>query len=88
MVEETLLNVDRLLNVQLVHSSRGKIVRAEPISAMYEKGKVKHREPFNQLEDEMCIYKPGEKQSPNRMDAMVFSMSELMGEGLSILDAI
>lgn len=88
MVEATILNAQPNLNVRLVNSSRGKIVRAEPISALYEQNKVRHRTMFNDLEDEMCIYEPGADQSPNRMDAMVFSMTELSGEGISILEAL
>lgn len=88
MVESTIKNSQPSLNVKLVNSSRGKIVRAEPISALYEQGKIKHRVLFNDLEDEMCLYEPGVTESPNRMDAMVFTMTELTGEGVSMLDVI
>lgn len=88
MVESTIKNAQPNINVKLVHASRGKIVRAEPISAMYEQDKVKHRTMFNELEDEMCLYEPDGSQSPNRMDAMVFAMTELTGDGISMLDVI
>jgi hypothetical protein len=65
--------------VKLVHASRGKIVRAEPVSAKYEKNKVHHVGAFPQLEDELCLWLPGDK-SPNRLDALVWAMSELIGE--------
>jgi phage terminase large subunit-like protein len=88
MVKSTIENALKYINVELVNSSRGKIVRAEPISALYEQGLVYHRTQFNDLEDEMCIYEPDGTQSPNRMDAMVFAMTELTGEGVSMLDVI
>jgi len=65
--------------VKLVHASRGKIVRAEPVSAKYEKNKVHHVGSFPQLEDELCLWLPGDK-SPNRLDALVWAMTELIGE--------
>ena len=77
MVEHTILTVSSIVNVKLVTASRGKIIRAEPISAMYEHGLVFHRTLFNDLEDEMCLYDPEESESPNRMDAMVWAMTEL-----------
>lgn len=88
MVESTIKNADNSLNVRLINSSRGKILRAEPISAVYEQGKVYHRTLFNDLEDEMCMYKVGVTESPNRLDAMVFAMTELTGGEISILDVI
>lgn len=89
MVEHTIKTAQPTVNVQLVQSSRGKVVRAEPISAVYETGEVYHRQPFPELEDEMCIYDPAlEADSPNRMDALVFAMTEMIGEGVSILDVL
>jgi hypothetical protein len=78
MVAHTINTVDRTINVKLTHSSRGKIVRAEPISALYEKGMVKHRKFFNDLEDEYCNF-DGAGKSPNRLDAAVFALTELSG---------
>lgn len=88
MVESTIKNADPRVNVQLITSSRGKVVRAEPVSAEYEKGRVLHRTMFQELEDEMCFYDPVNSESPNRMDALVFAINELDGEGVSILDAL
>lgn len=88
MVESTIKNAHPGINVKLITSSRSKIVRAEPISALYEHDKVRHRTLFNDLEDEMCIYEPGITESPNRMDALVFALTELSGEGVSMLDVI
>jgi phage terminase large subunit-like protein len=88
MVESTIKNAQPTINVKLVNASRGKVVRAEPISALYEQGKVFHRIPFIELEDELCIFEPGMDQSPNRLDAMVWSITELSGEGYSMLDVL
>lgn len=89
MVEHTIKSAQPSLNVKLVNSSRGKVVRAEPISALYEAGRVFHREPLPELEDEMCIYDPAESgASPNRMDALVFAMTELSDDGMSMLDVL
>ena len=79
MVSHTIRTADPSVNVKLTHSSRGKIVRAEPISALYERGLVKHREPFMELEDEFCSFSEDTKESPNRLDAAVFALSELSG---------
>ncbi len=64
--------------IELVHASRGKRTRAEPVMALYEQGKWLHVEPFPELEDQMCSYTgaPGE-DSPDRMDAHVWAASEL-----------
>jgi phage terminase large subunit-like protein len=88
MVESTIRNAHKIINVKLVNSSRGKVVRAEPVSALYEHDEVVHRIPFTSMEDEMCTYDPEISASPNRMDANVFAFAELTGEGLSILDVI
>jgi hypothetical protein len=79
MVAITIKQVDKHVPVKLVHASRGKIVRAEPISAKYEKNKVHHVGSFPRLEDELCLWLPGDK-SPNRLDALVWAITELMGD--------
>lgn len=67
----------KLMNVsyQAVHATRGKILRAEPIAALYEQHRVHHIGAFPQLEDEMCDY-TGEKgqKSPNRLDWLVWAL--------------
>lgn len=65
------------VRVKLVHASRGKATRAEPISAIYEQGRGHHVGSFPMLEDEMCLWIPGDP-SPNRMDALVWAGTELM----------
>jgi phage terminase large subunit-like protein len=70
--------IDKDIPVELVHASRGKRTRAEPVAALYEQGKWIHAEPFPELEDQQCSYvgAPGE-DSPDRMDALVWAASEL-----------
>ena len=79
MVAMTIRQADKDVPVKLVHASRGKMVRAEPVSAKYEKDLVHHVGAFPALEDELCLWLPGDK-SPNRLDALVWALSELMGE--------
>lgn len=69
---------DRNVPVKLVHASRGKRTRAEPISTLYEQGRIAHVGLFAELEDEMCSWLPGDDNSPDRMDALVWALSELM----------
>jgi phage terminase large subunit-like protein len=81
MVETVIRMKDRNVPFTAVHASRGKITRAEPISALYEQGKVHHVGYFPQLEDQMCDYDPKTaKYSPDRMDALVWALTELMAE--------
>ena len=77
MVELVLKKVDPNVPVTLVNASRGKLTRAEPISALYEQGRIHHVGSFNALEDEMCLWLPGDP-SPNRMDALVWALIDLM----------
>jgi len=85
MVEHTIRSVEggKYLPVAVQTSTRGKLVRAEPAAALYERGLVHHVGDFTQLEEEMCSYVPGDK-SPNRMDALVFALIELFGLGSSL----
>lgn len=62
-----------------LHASRGKQARAEPVSSLYEQGRIHHVGTFADLEDELCNWVPGEGQpSPNRLDACVWAFTELM----------
>jgi len=78
MVESVLRQVDPNVNVKLVWASRGKVTRAEPIAAIAEQGRDHHVGYFPQLEDELCMWLPGEA-SPNRLDAKVWALTELSG---------
>jgi phage terminase large subunit-like protein len=82
MVEWTIRTVQPLIPFKPVVASRGKYIRAEPISALYAQGRVHHVGMFGGLEDEMCSYvsRPGAR-SPNRLDALVIGLTELMLEG-------
>lgn len=71
------------LPVKLVHASRGKSARAEPVAALYERGRVAHVGAFPQLEDQMCGMMigggyAGPGRSPDRADALVWGLTELM----------
>ena len=83
MVESTLRNIAPNLPVKKVRASRGKIVRAEPISVLYSQGRVHHVGMFPSLEDEMTSY-TGDRtseDSPDRMDALVWALTELSTSG-------
>lgn len=69
-------SVDKSVACKSVHASRGKLTRAEPISILYEQGKVQHLGVLGQLEDELLQWTPGVK-SPNRLDALVWGLTEL-----------
>ncbi|ALE17999.1 terminase protein [Altererythrobacter epoxidivorans] len=83
MVASVLRAADIALPVRLVHASRGKVARAEPVAALYEAGRVRHCGPFPQLEDQLCglmaggTYE-GPGRSPDRADALVWALTELM----------
>lgn len=76
MVAATLAAVDPDVPVRMVHASRGKQVRADPVAALYEHGRVHHVGPFPKLEDELCLWLPG-GPSPNRLDALVYAITAL-----------
>lgn len=78
IVEDLMRLIDRRVAYHAVHASRGKIVRAEPVAALYEQGKVHHVGAFDKLEDELCGYTPASSTSPGRMDALVWALTDLM----------
>jgi predicted phage terminase large subunit-like protein len=77
MVEHTLKTIDPKIPFKAVHASRGKATRAEPVSALYEQGKVHHFGTFPELEDQLCEWVPGAQKSPDRLDALVWALSKL-----------
>lgn len=77
MVEAVIRSNDKTVSFKQVRASRGKVTRAEPVSALYEQGKVHHVGHFSQLESQITTWVPGEK-SPDRMDALVWAITELM----------
>ena len=78
MVSQVIAQVDKDVPVALTWASRGKETRAQPIAAMYEQHRVHHVGTFPKLEDELCLWVPGDK-SPNRLDALVWALNELKG---------
>jgi phage terminase large subunit-like protein len=80
LVEAILRNVDHAFAYKAVHASRGKLTRAEPIAALYEQHRVHHVRTFGMLEDQMCDYVPMTSKSPDRMDALVWALTELTGD--------
>ena len=79
MIESLLRQVDASVPYRKVHASRGKRVRAEPISALSEQLRL-HMvgNNFSQLEDQLVTWEPDSDKSPDRMDAMVWAVSDLM----------
>jgi phage terminase large subunit-like protein len=95
MVEATLRVIDPNLPFTAVRASRGKVIRAEPVAALYEQGRVHHLGAFPQLEDQMCTLVSGgyaaegarTGSSPDRVDALVWALTDLLlvpmvGEGI------
>lgn len=82
MVKHTIRTVDELLPVKMVHASRGKFARAEPVSSLYERKKVKHLKYLSALEEQMVTWEPlGSIGSPDRLDAMVWAITNLLLKG-------
>ncbi len=83
MVEQVLRQVDATAAFRAVHASRGKVVRAEPIAALYEQGRIHHVGALEVLEDQMCAFTTDFDRgragySPDRVDALVWVFTELM----------
>lgn len=68
---------DRRVPVHMVNASRGKAVRAEPVAALYEDGLISHVGTFPETETELTSWVPGDPRSPNRLDALVWALTEL-----------
>lgn len=84
MVAAMLRSVDARLPLSLVRATRGKFLRAEPVAALYEQGRVVHAGRFVELEDQMCDFGPeglSSGRSPDRLDALVWALTALMLEG-------
>lgn len=81
MVEHVIRTADRTASYREVTASRGKVVRAEPVAALYEQGRVSHVGSLDLLEDQLCLFGPdgyvGEG-SPDRADALVWALTDLM----------
>ena len=81
MVEQTVRTVAPSIAYRGVHASRGKQARAEPVAALYEQSKVHHVGTFADLEDQLCNWTPQIEESPDRLDALVWALTELMIDG-------
>ncbi len=79
LVKDAIQNLDSTIKVVTVHASKGKFARAEPISMLYEQGKVSHEKEMLELEAEMTEWVPeNTKESPNRIDALVWGLYYLI----------
>ncbi len=88
LVEATIRMVDKGVSFRKVHASRGKAVRAEPISALYEQRRVSHVGNLPALEDQMCAFtsdfdRSAAGYSPDNLDAAVWAITELAGKETS-----
>ncbi|MGV0818659.1 DNA-packaging protein [Martelella sp. AMO21009] len=84
MVTAMLRSVDERLPVSTVRAKRGKFLRAEPVAALYEQGRVRHAGHFARLVDQMCDFGPdglSAGRSPDRLDALVWALTALLLEG-------
>lgn len=81
LVETLVRQIDPLVPYRAVRASRGKAARAEPVAALYEQGRVKHCGGFAELEDQLCAMTISGftgKGSPDRLDALVWAVTDLM----------
>jgi phage terminase large subunit-like protein len=84
MVAAMLRSVDAVLPLTSVRATRGKFLRAEPVAALYEQGRVAHAGRFTELEDQMCDFGPdglSSGRSPDRLDALVWALTALLLDG-------
>jgi predicted phage terminase large subunit-like protein len=76
-----------VLPYRKVHASRGKQVRAQPVAALYEQGRVSHVGVFSELEEQMTTWTPESGRSPDRLDALVYALTDAMlgrGHGVKV----
>jgi len=78
LIENTLRGIDTDVSYDSVTATRGKVIRAEPVVAMYEQGKIKHVGVHSGLETQMTTWKANQGDpSPDRVDALVWAFTEL-----------
>ena len=77
LVERLIRSIDNSVPYTPVNASRGKLTRAEPIAALYEQKKVSHAGRYAEVEDQMTTYTGGSRKSPDRLDALVWALTEL-----------
>lgn len=83
MVKAVITQVDPTVPVRAIHATRGKYLRAEPVAALYEQGRVHHVGSLPKLEDQQCALTPDFDRSkagysPDRLDALVWALTDLM----------
>jgi len=79
LVVANIKSIDPHIRVDSVHQFRGKDVRAEPVAALYEQRRIRHRGQFPQLEDQLHTWSPlSGEDSPDRLDALVIALTDLM----------
>jgi phage terminase large subunit-like protein len=79
LVIDAIHAIDETVPVKLVHASKGKFARAEPVAELYELNRVSHLDTFLDLESQLCEYVPiNSKKSPDRLDALVWCLSFLL----------
>ena len=81
MVAQTLRTVRPHLSIREVRATKGKRLRAEPISALYEQGRIHHVGTLDALESQMTTWTPDDLKSPDRLDALVHGLTDLMESG-------
>lgn len=89
MVKATVHSVRPGINFKAVHASRGKVTRAEPVSALYEQGRISHVGTFPQLEDQMVLFTPNGimgDTTADRVDALVWALTELFPQIIRVDD--
>jgi phage terminase large subunit-like protein len=79
MVTATILTQDRQVPVRKLTATRGKFLRAQPVSTLYERRLIRHVGVYPELENQMCQWVPGET-SPDRLDACVWAFTALMAD--------
>ncbi len=88
LVRKVLQTVDSSLPLTTVHASRSKQARAEPVAALYEQGRVHHVGLHAELEEQLCGWVPGEGESPDRLDALTWSIWSLLLRAVSLSDRL
>lgn len=84
LIERLLRVSDLKVPYKAIRSSKGKMLRAEPISSLYEQNKVSHVGYWKDLEEQMCQYTGSSVSSPDRLDALVFGVTSLMSSGQAV----
>lgn len=93
MVEHVIRTIDPRVPFKAVHASRGKAIRAQPVAALYGEppkrpGIIRHQDVFPELEDQLTTWVPGEEDSPDRLDALVWGLTELFLEAQETVEII